>query len=280
MGEPPRLWLFLTLLSFLLSELLSSKEGGDVEVDLVNLDRSWGERRVWILSRSRIRHGIGHWTRHRSGTKSLAGGVEDVLRGRRLGASSGLGDHGSIVALRGDEDLAISHLRDGGGLGVHSGGEQGDLDLVIIGVAHDVTHDDVGAFSIGELEDVLHGFVSLSEREVLSGGDIDEKSLGALDVGLEQRRSCSGLSGHASALIAHSASEAHKGDTGVAHDGADVGKVNVDDSGEEDDVADALDALSKNVIGSGEGLLHGRLSLDEIQETIVGDGDKGVDLIS
>lgn len=212
---------------------LAAEEGGDVKVDLVEIDSR--------------RHGG-----HRGGGWLAAGIVEDLSISR--------GSHRTS------------------GAGAHSGGEQGDLDLAFGVISQNVAHDDVGIFRVGELEDVLHGLVGFSDAEIRTGGDVDQKSLCAFDASFQQRGRRGSLGSHLSALLTDASAKAHEGDARVAHDAADVGEVDVDDAGEEDDVRDPLDTLSQHVIRGGESLLHCRALIDHAEKAVVWNGDEGVDL--
>ena len=60
------------------------------------------------------------------------------------------------------------------------------------------------------------------------------------------------------------------------HHGLHVGKVQVDQRGHGDQVADALDALAQHVVGNAEGLQHGGTLADHLQQPVVGDHHQGV----
>ncbi len=48
---------------------------------------------------------------------------------------------------------------------------------------------------------------------------------------------------------------------------------------EPDEVGDALGALAQHVVGHAEGLEHGGLLLGEVEQTVIGDDDQGVDVL-
>ena len=58
-----------------------------------------------------------------------------------------------------------------------------------------------------------------------------------------------------------------------------IGEVQVDDTGDGDEVGDALGALGKDAIGNREGLEHGGLLLGDVEQLIVRNDDHGVDAI-
>ena len=73
--------------------------------------------------------------------------------------------------------------------------------------------------------------------------------------------------------------DAHHGGTGVLHDGADVGEVEVDQTGDGDQVRDALDALAQRIVCNAEGVQHAGLLLHDLQQAVVRDDDQRVDLL-
>ena len=63
-----------------------------------------------------------------------------------------------------------------------------------------------------------------------------------------------------------------------AHDGLDVGEVDIDEAGLDDDVRDAHHALTQNVVGHAEGLLQRRALLDNVEQPVVRNDDHRVDM--
>jgi hypothetical protein len=61
------------------------------------------------------------------------------------------------------------------------------------------------------------------------------------------------------------------------HDRADVGEVEVDQTRDRDQVGDALDALTEDVVGGAERLEDRGAALDDRQQPLVRDDDLGVD---
>src|SRR6202022_705968 len=61
------------------------------------------------------------------------------------------------------------------------------------------------------------------------------------------------------------------------HDRLDIGEIKVDETGEHDKIADALNTLTQHVIGHLERVGDRRLLVDDLHETLVRDGDERVD---
>ncbi len=95
----------------------------------------------------------------------------------------------------------------------------------------------------------------------------------------KQRRRDGRLGGLDAAVLPAGQADAHQGRPRVAHDGSDVGEVQVDEPRNSDEVGDALHALAKDVVGHLEGLDDGGTPLDHLKQAIVGDDYQGIDLL-
>ena len=95
---------------------------------------------------------------------------------------------------------------------------------------------------------------------------------------LEQRRRDRGARGLACAAIASGLANTHQGGARIAHDRANVGKVEVDQAGNRDQVGDALDALAQHVVGHLEGVNNRGAALDQVEQAIVWNHDDRVDM--
>lgn len=228
---------------FLAARALAAQECGDVEFDVVDVDRL----------------GLEPW-----GFDGDFGGTR-FHRGRR-GAwrCHGLFEDGFVI-------LAATG-------GIHAGREEGDGDLLGRVFVEHLTHEDVGFFGVGELEDVLHGLLGFANAEVFARRDVDQDAFGSLNGGFEHRGVGGVFGGEPGSVVAGGRSHAHEGDASILHDGLDVGEVDVDETGLSDDVADALDSLAENVIGGLESACEGSAVINDVRQAGVGDHDEGVDL--
>ena len=127
--------------------------------------------------------------------------------------------------------------------------------------------------------DDLRGLVDLEEREIGAAGDREEHAPRAVDALLEKwghdRLTCR-VRG---ARLARAVADPHECGSGVRHDRLHVGEVEVDEARHRDEVTNALDALSQDVVDDAERVDHARLLLDDLEQTIVRDGDERVDLV-
>jgi hypothetical protein len=70
---------------------------------------------------------------------------------------------------------------------------------------------------------------------------------------------------------------AHHRDAHPRHDRLDVGEVEVDESGNENQVRNAPDCLTQHVVGGDERVEHRGVAIDDAQQPLVGDRDHRVD---
>jgi hypothetical protein len=70
--------------------------------------------------------------------------------------------------------------------------------------------------------------VDLEQAEVAAAGDVQQDAVGAVHARLEQRAGDGHLGGDGGAVVAAGVADAHEGAAGAAHDGLDVGEVEVD----------------------------------------------------
>src|SRR5919106_648932 len=121
---------------------------------------------------------------------------------------------------------------------LEAGGDHGHPHAVPHTVVDDSPEDDVRALVGGALDD-LGRLVDLEQAEVASAGDVEEDPGRALDRLLEQRARHGVLGGLGGAVLARRLPDAHQRGPGVLHDRADVGEVEVDETGRRDQVGDA-----------------------------------------
>ena len=145
-------------------------------------------------------------------------------------------------------------------------------------VVDDGAEDDVRIRIRGGGDD-LSGLVHLEESEVAPAGDVQQDAGRTVDRRLEQRGGNRRLRGLGGAIVAGGAADAHQCRTGLVHDRPHVGEVEVDQSGDGDQVGDALDALAQHFVGDPEGVEERSRPLDHLQETVVLDHDQRVDLL-
>ena len=160
---------------------------------------------------------------------------------------------------------------------IEAGRDDRDHDLVAEPLVEARPEDDVG-LRVGRGADLLGRLGHLEQAEARRAGDVEQDALGAGDVDLEERagdRHPGGLDG---AVLALGAADPHESRAGVAHDRANVGEIEIDESWHGDDVADALDALAEDVVDDAEGIEDAGVLLDDVLEPVVGDRDEGVDL--
>ena len=93
----------------------------------------------------------------------------------------------------------------------------------------------------------------------------------------EQRAVDGAICGVGGAIRAGSDGGAHHGVALAGHDGFHVGKVAIDDSGNGDDVGNALNGLAQNIVRDAERFEKAGAVLDAFHQALVGNHDDGVD---
>ena len=160
---------------------------------------------------------------------------------------------------------------------VEAGGDHRDLDLPGQGRVHHRAEDDVGVL-VRRLVDDRHRVVHFHQRHVGPAGDVDDHAAGAVHRGVFEQRTRHGAVGRIDGpAVPVAGGRAHHRHAHPLHDRLHVGEVEVDDPGDQDQVGDALDRLAQDVVGGDEGVEHRGLAVDDREQTLVGDGDHGVD---
>src|SRR5262249_45963941 len=117
------------------------------------------------------------------------------------------------------------------------GGDDGDENFTMQPVVDDGTKYDVG-FVGDSRGDNVGSFFDVVQREVRSAGDAEDHARGTIDGGLQQG-AVDGIACRLdSSAFAGGAAHAHERGAGGVHDGFDVSKVDVNQTGHRDDVRD------------------------------------------
>ncbi len=133
---------------------------------------------------------------------------------------------------------------------------------------------------MGRLADQLRGLVDLEETEVRAAGDGEQHAAGAVDGRLQEGRGDRHLRGGHRAVVAARRADAHEGRAGLGHHGLDVGEVEVDQTRGGDQVGDALDTRQQYLVRGLERVEHAHLAVRDGQQSVIGDHDEGVDLVT
>src|SRR5699024_4202130 len=187
---------------------------------------------------------------------------------------------------RGVQEVVVQvHIQGNGGLfgllpvhAVEAGGDDGDGHLVLHVLVESGAPDEVGVL-VSALGDDLGSGVDLVQSDVRGGGDVDDNALGAGDLGLQQGAGHGGQGGLLGLILAAGVAHAHVGVARVLHNGLHVLEVQVDDTGQLDQVGDGLHALAQHVVGSGEGVGQGDALLAHQLQPLVGDNHQGVHVL-
>src|SRR5579885_3903301 len=217
--------------------------GGGIEQR--RLHRHRADRNV-IAGRRHQRRGDCRMSGGFDGGGAGTGGRRLRLRRRRCGPLDAFGNAAAVVAdLAGkllERVFGLRRLALLDGVFVDAGGHHRDADDAFQALVERRADDDVG-FRIDFIADAGGGFVDFVEREVLAAGDRDQEALGALHRGVvDQRIGDRGFGGGERALLAGGFAGAHHRLAHLAHDGADVGEVEIDQTFLDHQIGDEGDA--------------------------------------
>ena len=158
-----------------------------------------------------------------------------------------------------------------------AGSDDRHPDLVLEARVQHGAEDDVGLVVRRLLHDA-RGLLHLVDREIVAAGEVDEDALGAVDGRVvEQRARDRLLRSVEGAVGAPAHAGAHHGHAHARHDRADIGEVEVDEAGHEDEVGDALHRLLEHGVGHAERLEQRRAAIHDGQQALVRDRDQRVD---
>ena len=129
---------------------------------------------------------------------------------------------------------------------------------------------------MGRLGNHASGLLHIIQADVRRRGDVDDHAASTGNAGFQQRAGNGGLRGVFGLSGALGAAHAHVGVTGILHDAAHVGKVQVDEGGHVDQCRDALHTLAQHVVRRGKGVGQGDLLLADELQPLVGDHNQAV----
>src|SRR5450759_799164 len=146
------------------------------------------------------------------------------------------------------------HHRAGYTGAIKAGGNHRNAHFVAhVGVDHGAK-DQVDVWVSSFLEDGS-SLVDLEEGHGGATGHVEEDTARAVDGDVEKLAGDSHFSGNAGAIFTGSMANGHQGGSAFGHNGAHVCEVQVDQTGDGDQLGNALDALAQHVIGHPEGFL-------------------------
>src|SRR3989344_8280742 len=118
----------------------------------------------------------------------------------------------------------------------------------------------VGIDSLGN--DVC-GILHFQHAEVLSSSDGEKNSLGAVYRNFQEGRVYRGLSCEFRTFLADTRANPHERTAGVLHDGAHIGKVDVDDTRLRNEVGDSFDGLLQYIVAHRKCVLDAGFARDD-----------------
>ena len=158
-----------------------------------------------------------------------------------------------------------------------SGRDDRDADLVLHRRVDDRAEDDV-RLVVRRLVHDLRCLVDLVDRQIGAAGEVDEHASRAGDRRVVEQRARDGLlRGVDRAILSAPDTRAHHRHAHARHDRANVGEIQVDEPGDQDEIRDALHRLLQHRVGHAERIAERRAALDGREEPLVRNRDQRVD---
>ena len=164
-------------------------------------------------------------------------------------------------------------------LGREAGRNDRDLNLITKRLVERGAEDNI-CLVISSRRNVIDGLVDLMQCDRRRCGNVDQHARGTLNVDLKERRCDRNLRGCSGAVLTAGTADPHQSGASIAHDGAHVGEVKVDDAWHRNDVADTLHRLAKHVVSNTERIFHRGLAANDTQEPFIRDDDQCVNVLA
>ena len=159
--------------------------------------------------------------------------------------------------------------------GGHHGDPHASGQLFVEGRAE----DDIG-LGIDLVANAIGGLVDFEQGHVVTAGDVDQHTLSAGHGSIvEQRVGDCRLGGLDSAAFAFGLAGAHHRLTHLGHHRANVGEIEINESGHDHQVRHPADPRIKHIVGHLEGIGESGLLVGHPEQVLVGNNDQGVDIL-
>ena len=129
---------------------------------------------------------------------------------------------------------------------------------------------------MGSLANDCGRLVDLEQGHARAAGHIEKHTTGTVDRDVQQLARDRLLGCLFGPLFARAYTYCHERSPAFGHDRTHVCKIEVDQSGNGDELRDTLYALVQNIIGQAERVLQTGSFICDLQQAIVGDGDERV----
>ncbi len=162
----------------------------------------------------------------------LAAGNDRIVRGNdSAGAVSTLADG----ALGTGGEAALVAKAAGGGGSFEAGSDDRDADLIAHVGVDDRAEDDLN-IGVSGFANNSSGLVDLVQGEVWATSDVEEDTAGAIDGDIQQLAGDGRFRREAGSVVAFGFANRHKGGAAFGHNGFDIGKIEVDETGDGDEL--------------------------------------------
>jgi len=160
---------------------------------------------------------------------------------------------------------------------VKPAGDDRDHDVIFHFRVDYRAEDDVCIWRYGVADD-RGRLIDFADPHVAAAGKVDDHTASAVDRRIQQRAVDRLPDGIGRAAFAGSAADSHVADACLGHDAADIGQVEIDQSGHRNQVGNAGNAVLENLIGKGEGFIERGVFGCDLQQLVIGHDNQGVDI--
>jgi len=129
---------------------------------------------------------------------------------------------------------------------------------------------------VGGFLDDCSSLIDIEQRQVRAAGHIEQDAAGAVNGDVQQLAGDRHLGCNAGFVLAGGVSNRHQRRAAFRHDRLHIRKVQVDQTGDGDQLGNALDALAQHIIGHAEGILQAGALVHNLQQPVIGDDDQRV----
>jgi len=129
---------------------------------------------------------------------------------------------------------------------------------------------------VGGFLDDGGSLIDIEQRQVRATGHIEQDAASAVNGDVQQLAGDGHLGRNPGFVFTAGMTHSHQGRAAFGHDRLDIGKIQVDQTGDGDQFGNALDALAQHIISNAEGILQAGALVHNLQQSIVGDNNQRV----
>ncbi len=162
-------------------------------------------------------------------------------------------------------------------LPLETGRDDGNADLIAHVLVDYGAEDQIHVSMRGFLDDGRR-LIDLEQAHVRPACHIEQNAARSINGHVQQIAANSGFRSLAGTVLAARGANRHQSGAAFAHDRPHIGKVEVDQARNGDQLGNALNALPQNIVGHAEGVIEAGPLVHDLEQPVVGDDNQGIDL--